>query len=323
MSFKIDNPYHWPIIIPDSAFPGGGGFQLYTVSPTSPAPTFGIFATIQDAINQMITDGVDHTQPAVLFLEGGGYTEDFQLADGIHIMAAPGGGTRLINCGMTVAPNAIVSVSGVRLEMTGGATKAAFDFTGATRFSLYDIIGDGSASAQQMVVGAGDFVIRNCDLVNGTATTLSVAHSANNAHFIGNSQITNSGGGGNPALIVGADADLFVQSSYVESFVGGSILIESPGEGSTTCTVIDSYVAMLGGANKPGIDIQSGAALLVANTTFEVNTNGGTNSAINGVLGSFLTWGGLTFLPGFSNRVATTTIAGGASHMVVDSITAF
>lgn len=327
MSFTIPCYDVWPIVIPDEAFPGVGGKQFYVAAPDG--NNYDTFPTIQGAIDQAVADGnVDNLNPCVIWVEGGTYSESIVLAAGIYLMAAPGGGARLLDCAITCAPGSTTSVSGFLVEEDGNVFGPTFDFTGATQFGLYDIVARGSTAAFPLLVTDGVFRIDDCDILWGAPTAIQIG---GGGLFIGtrtiaNSLVENNGTGGNPCVVVGSASRITIIDSSITSFIGGGIQILAGGENDTSCSVFGCTVSVIGGANAPGIDIQSGAGLTISRTTFFVNRNGGTNSAINGVLGSSLVWGDLTFGPAadnWTNRVATTTIGAGAQHMVVDSITAF
>lgn len=289
----------------------------YVVQPS--ALHAGVFATVSDAIDAARADGASTANPKVILIEGGNYTEDFTIYDGIFLQAAGGRGGSAGE-GSVIFNESSVTVDGSAIAC--GISGCVF-LTAATANTII----------QTGVPSSTDLRIENCDIEQtGGGTAVS---------FGGNSlQVVNS-------LIEGAIGidlslgQLVVQLSAIVSLgtcginiqtgttfvtiaftevdsIGGTCIAKT---GSAVVTVVDSIIGQFSTSSNGISIVGTQGSMTVANVLFNVAV-GASNRAISGQSGSVLNWGGLTFLPSTNKKVATTTMGASAVHMVVDSITA-
>lgn len=308
------------IFIPDPVLPPSNSPYAYVVQPS--APNAGTFATISAAIAAAVVDGASSSNPKVVLIEGGTYTESFTLPDGVFLQAAGGlgavagqGSVTLIDSEITVAANAENGINGIAMttsngnpiingsaaantflilencdiEQIGGGTGIVFNGT------LLQVIDSVVQGLWAIDVPAGQMIVERCTLLG-----------------IGSGGI-NIGSGVTFAAIAFSEVDS----------VGGPCVAIAGSVSTTSVNILQCFIGQFDPSSN-GIDIAAAAGTAVVTVAYVLFTvlDGGTNRAIDGNPGVSLYWGGVTFLPGTTNRVATTTIGGTAIEMVIDNITA-
>ncbi len=242
----------------------------YVVGPTGQAR----FTSIQAAINQAVTDGAAwFTNPKVIQIQAGNYTESFTLPDGIFICGSPvlKGFSTIINGTITNTSTIGCSISNIELFSAGDAIIDIITTTGSLNISNCAIFGNINLDFTTLVeirdssissiigLSTGSINIFNSD-VSGDYT-IAASLTALNCNFVSNDFNPNSnsfssivGGNfyaGNSFTLVAANLNM----SYV-NIQAGSVAITV--DGTSILTLLNCF-------NVPAI---SGAGSVISNEIF-------------------------------------------------------
>lgn len=299
-------------------YPADNGVGLeYFVGPVGSGARF---QTIQSAIDAAVTAGAAFANPFNIYVLAGVYNEDVQLKAGIFLVGA---GNKLgvkingsVTADSTAAAITACGLSGITVT-TDVAGKSAVQILGANGVGLYinDCYISGLLDSTVWAVAMNGTSVSDLLQINNTTIfgrgktiltssgTLQILNSLVYAKFAGGPMLSCNG-------TVYARATLFEQQT-ASSGVGINVA-------AGTTTLIDCDVHTIDG-NSDGTFVANGATLNVYYTALRVPA-GAANNAIGGAAGATLLYTGIS-LP-TNNKVATTTIGAGATHVTLDNITA-
>ncbi|MEK6700933.1 MAG: hypothetical protein AABZ53_01610, partial [Planctomycetota bacterium] len=121
----------------------------------SAIPAEGTHTSIQAAINAAVGDGHNASDPTVILVRPGNYTEDITLAGGVHLQGAVAGksfATQLTGSVTYSGGSGVVSMQAIDISTPGGSDSITFTGSGFQQLYLSDCVAYSTSTNSSLVL---------------------------------------------------------------------------------------------------------------------------------------------------------------------------
>jgi hypothetical protein len=135
-------------------------------------PGQGNYTTIQAAIDQATIDGADGTNPAVVWIQAGNYTEDLTLSPYVSLQGAgsPGAVSVLITGNAAFASSGLIGFNNLMFASNSASAAISFQGPGATNIYFHSVFIDGFEGKGLECTGANMVIQYQNGSIQATST---------------------------------------------------------------------------------------------------------------------------------------------------------